>query len=154
MSVTPGRHRVTGLARMAALITAAVLASQACGDRKRLPTDPDGEPTDPTATFARVQTELFDVSCAFSGCHASAAPQAGMDLSPGAAYSNIVGVTSTQRNDLQRIAPFSPDASYMVKKLRADPDIIGSPMPLTGQLSGEQLQLLVDWVLRGAPDDQ
>ncbi len=125
-----------------------------CGDRKLLPTEPAVPgPVDPSATFTRVQRELFDVSCALAGCHAGSAPQAGMDLAAGRAYGNIVGVRSTERGDLNRIEPFSPDACYMVKKLRGDPDIIGSPMPLVGSITRAQLDLLENWILRGAPDD-
>jgi len=76
-----------------------------------------------------------------------------MDLSPGAAYAATVGVRSSERSDLNRIEPFAPDVSYIVKKLRGDPDIVGSPMPLTGSFTEEQFQLLVDWVRRGAPED-
>ncbi|MGC8915635.1 MAG: hypothetical protein ACP5NF_01490 [Thermoanaerobaculum sp.] len=52
-----------------------------------------------------------------------------------------------------RVAPFDPDASYLVKKLRGDPDIVGSPMPASGTLSSEGRKLVVDWVRRGAPRD-
>jgi hypothetical protein len=96
---------------------------------------------------------VFSVSCALSGCHAGSAPQAGMNLSAGAAYDNIVGVRSTERSDLNRIEPGDPDRSYMVKKLRGDPDISGSPMPLVGSITPEARQLVIDWVLRGAPRD-
>ena len=108
-----------------------------CGDRKTLPTAPAGPAPDPAATFSRVQDEVFTASCALAGCHAGSAPQAGMDLSPGAAYGATVGVPST----------------YVVKKLRGDADIVGSPMPLTGTFTEAQFQLLVDWVRRGAADD-
>lgn len=124
-----------------------------CGDRKTLPTEPAGPAPDPAATFSRVQGEVFTASCALAGCHAGSAPQAGMDLSPGAAYGATVGVPSTERSDLNRIEPFAPDASYVVKKLRGDADIVGSPMPLTGAFTEAQFQLLVDWVRRGAADD-
>jgi len=125
-----------------------------CGDRKLLPTEPAMPgPIDASATFSRVQNEVFDVSCALAGCHAGSAPQAGMDLSAGRAYGNVVGVRSTERSDLNRIEPFSLDASYMVKKLRGDPDIIGSPMPLGGSITQAQMDLVVSWVLRGAPND-
>ena len=139
------------LARIVPLVAALGLTS--CGDPKALPFEPgDGEP-DPTATFTRVQGEVFSPSCALSGCHAGAAPQAGMDLSAGTAYGAIVGVPSTERPDLSRVEPGDPDRSYLVKKLRGDPDISGSPMPLGGSISSGARQLVIDWVRRGSPRD-
>ncbi len=130
-----------------------VLTAAACGDKKTLPFEPGGGPPDPNATFTRVQGEVFSVSCALSGCHSGASPTGGMNLTAGVAYGNIVRVPSTERADLNRIEPGDPDRSYMVKKLRGDPDIVGSPMPLIGSISAAQRQLVIDWVRRGAPND-
>ena len=130
-----------------------VTALAACGSPKSLPFEPGGGQPDPSATFTRVQGEVFSPSCALSGCHAGSAPQAGMDLSPGASYGSVVGVVSVQRSDLARVQPGDPERSYLVKKLRGDPDISGSPMPLSGSVSDEARRLVVDWVRRGAPRD-
>jgi hypothetical protein len=136
-----------------ALLVAA-LAFAGCGKPKPLPTEPDGGGPPPAdATFTRVQAEVFSVNCALSGCHAGTAPTGGMDLSAGVAYGNIVGVASTERGDLHRIEPGDPDRSYLVKKIRGDADIVGSPMPLIGSLTSAQRQLVIDWVRRGAPND-
>lgn len=59
---------------MQRILTAlALLALTACGELKS-PTDPGpplggGEPIDPTATFTRVQNEVFTPTCASLGCH-------------------------------------------------------------------------------------
>jgi hypothetical protein len=133
-----------------ALATVSILG---CGEQKKLPFEPTGYVPDPTATFTRVQAEIFATSCAFSGCHAGVAPASGMDLSPAAAWT-AVHEQSVERSDLKRIQPGSPDRSYMVKKERGDPDISGSRMPLGGPyLTVTQQKLLTDWVLRGAPQD-
>lgn len=129
------------------------VAAAGCGTKKTLPFEPGGGPPSPDATFTRVQNEVFSVSCALSGCHSGASPTGGMNLSAGVAYGNIVGVPSTERADLDRIQPGDPDRSYMVKKLRGDADIVGSRMPLVGSITAAQLQLVVDWVRRGAPHD-
>jgi len=135
-------------------LLATTLALSGCGKMKPLPTEPGGEEPPPAdATFTRVQTEVFSVSCALSGCHAGSAPTAGMDLSAGAAYGNIVGVTSTERGDLKRIEPGDPNRSYLVKKIRGDSDITGGTMPLIGSITTGQRQLVIDWVRRGAPQD-
>lgn len=122
----------------------------ACGTRKS-PTEPADAP-DPTATFSRVQAEVFTPSCALSGCHSGASPKVGMDLSAGKAYAQIVNVRSVESARL-RIAPGDPDASYLISKVRGDATITGSRMPLGGTLPPEREKLLVDWVRRGAPND-
>ena len=135
-------------------LLAAALTLAGCGKMKPLPTEPDGGGPPPAdATFTRVQGEVFSVSCALSGCHAGTAPTGGMNLSAGASYGNIVMVPSTERGDLHRIEPGDPDRSYLVKKIRGDADIVGSPMPLIGSLTSAQRQLVIDWVRRGAPND-
>lgn len=135
------------------LLAALVLAAGACGEGKSLPTEPDSRPPDPSATFSRVVQEVFVPSCALAGCHAPPVPQADLSLGPGEAYANLVNKPATQRPQLLRVAPFDPDSSYLVKKLRGDPDIVGSPMPLSGTLSTDARQLVIDWVRRGAPRD-
>lgn len=131
-------------------LAAAALAAAACGTR-RSPSEP-GNPPDPNATFQRVQTQIFTPSCALSGCHSGATPKQGMNLSAGNAYANIVNVTAVE-STRKRIAPGDPDGSYMVSKVKGDATISGSRMPLGGALPPERIQLLVDWVRRGAPND-
>ncbi len=132
----------------AALGLGLVLA--ACGTQKS-PTEPTDGP-DPSATFSRVQAEVFTPSCALSGCHSGANPTAGQDLSAGRAYGQIVNVRSVQSTRL-RIAPGDTEGSYMISKVKGDATISGSRMPLGGTLPPEKQKLLVDWVRRGAPND-
>jgi hypothetical protein len=136
------------LSLVAALGLGVILA--ACGTQKS-PTEPNDGP-DPTATFARVQAEVFTPSCALSGCHSGASPKVGQDLSAGRAYAQIVNVRAVESTRL-RIAPGDPDASYLISKVRGDATITGSRMPLGGALPPQRVQLLVDWVRRGAPND-
>ena len=145
----PNRRIGIRIAGVAAAFLAIPLAS--CGTRKT-PTEPL-EPVDPTATFSRVQAEIFTSSCALSGCHAGPTPQQGMDLSAGRSYASIVGVTATESTRF-RIAPGDPTGSYLVSKTAGDATIAGSRMPLGGPyLDATTQKLLVDWVRRGAPND-
>ena len=125
----------------------------ACGDVKPLATGPDGDVPDPTATFTRVQGEVFTVSCAVSGCHTGTAPASNLDLSATAAYASVVGVAAVQRAGLNRVEPGDPERSYLVKKMRGDADISGSRMPPGGPYLEAQVRLVSDWVRRGAPRD-
>lgn len=140
--------------RAAALVAALLLAAAAatgCGDKKSV-TGPD-TPPDPSATFSRVQREVFTPSCALSGCHAGASPMLGMSLEAGKAYGNIVGVPAVQSSRL-RVAPGLPEDSFLVSKITADAGIVGNRMPLGGPaLPSDKQHLVIDWVRRGAPND-
>ena len=106
------------------------------------------------ATFSQVQSQIFTASCAFSGCHGGSSPAQGMNLTAGSAYSNIVNVPSNERPTLDRIEPNDPAASYLYLKVIGDPSIVGSQMPLGGPpLSAVLIDLLRDWIERGAPND-
>jgi len=106
------------------------------------------------ATFSAVQAQIFNASCAFSGCHGGSSPAQGMNLSEGMAYANIVNVASSEQPSLDRIKPDDPDESYLYLKVTGDSSISGSRMPLGGgALSQDLLDLLRDWIERGAPND-
>lgn len=127
-----------------------------CGEL-RSPTEPiDGgpPPVDPSATFTRVQNEIFATSCAFAGCHGAAGTQAGLNLTPGVAYGNLVDVASTQIPQIARVDPRNPDQSYLFMKVTGAGGIVGSRMPLgQPELSEAQKDLIRNWILRGAPND-
>ena len=135
------------------MLAAVTAASLGCGEVKPLATAPDGDLPDPSATFTRVQGEVFAVSCALSGCHTGTAPASGLDLSPAAAYGNLVGVPAVQRAGMRRVEPGDPERSYLVKKMRGDADISGGRMPPGGPYVEAQVRLVSDWVRRGAPRD-
>lgn len=111
-------------------------------------------PEDPAApTLADVQA-IFSQSCALSGCHLGASAPFGLDLSEGEAHANTVGVRSGEVPDLFRIEPGAPDASYLVKKVQGDDDIVGQRMPLGGApLSNAEITLLRDWIADGAQEN-
>ncbi len=106
------------------------------------------------ATFTRVQNEVFSASCAFSGCHGGSSPAQGLNLSAGQSYNMIVNVGSAQQPSVDRIEPNDPEASYLYLKIIDDPSISGSRMPRgTPPLSQELMDLVRDWIERGAPND-
>jgi hypothetical protein len=127
----------------------------ACG-RLKEPTDPGagaGEPIDPTATFTRVQNEIFTPNCAQLGCHDPLGKQESMILSPGRAYANTVGVVSVQMQGLKRVTPSDPANSYLYRKITGA-GITGDRMPQGGPyLNDAQIKLVRDWIRRGAPND-
>ncbi|HYU34294.1 MAG TPA: hypothetical protein VEW48_19240 [Thermoanaerobaculia bacterium] len=128
-----------------------VLLLAACGSVKT-PTEPEEPGGGATPfTFSRIQAEIFTPNCVKSGCHDAATASGGQILAAGRAYNQIVNVPSTE-SSFDRIEPGDPERSYMVKKLRGDPDITGDRMPLDqpGGLSQEQIDGLIAWVRAGA----
>ena len=128
------------------LLALAVIAA-ACSDLTTT-TDMvfDSAPEGP-ATFERVQTRIFDVSCASSGCHGGSAWP---DLSAGKAHGNIVDIESTQ--GLPLVYPGLPDSSYLYLKLLPEAPISGGRMPLGGPYLDEaSLEIVRAWIERGAP---
>jgi len=100
-----------------------------------------------------VQTEIFTPTCAAIGCHDPIGRQQGMVLKAPGAYTNVVGVPSTEMPSLPRIAPGDPTNSYLYRKI-VGAGITGDRMPQGGPyLSDAQIKLVRDWILRGAPND-
>ncbi|MFQ5568168.1 MAG: DUF5777 family beta-barrel protein [Rhodothermales bacterium] len=93
--------------------------------------------------------DLFERSCARSGCHAGPVPQQGMMLTRDQFYASIVGEPSRERPALQRVHPGQPEISYLVMKVKGAPGIIGSRMPLAGDgLSDEDIRTIEQWIAR------
>jgi hypothetical protein len=108
----------------------------------------------PEPTLSRIQAEIFNQKCAFSGCHAGASAPQGLDLSQGVAFGNLVNTSSREVPSLSRVAPGNPNDSYLLMKLRGDPRIVGAQMPLTGdKLNQAQLDLISAWIQAGAPNN-
>ena len=136
------------------LILGTLLLLTACGELKT-PTDPGvgGEPIDQTATFTRVQNEIFTPTCARIGCHDTIGQQSQQVLVAGQAYNNIVNRPSVEMPQLMRIKPLDPANSYLYRKITGA-GITGDRMPQTlPPLSDAQIALIRNWIRRGAPND-
>ena len=132
-----------------------LLTAAGCGNLIELPSDPGsgGPPPDPTATFTRVQNEIFTPTCASLGCHDRLGQQSQMVLAAGVAYGNIVNVASVENPSLRRVAPGDPANSYLFRKITGA-GITGDRMPQARPpLSDAQISLVRDWIRRGAPND-
>ena len=135
------------------LVTALLIT--ACGKLAELPTDPGvgGQPIDPTATFTRVQTEIFTPTCAALGCHDRLGRQQDQQLQAGVAYAQIVNHPSGEMPSLMRVAPGDPANSYLYRKITGA-GITGDRMPQGGPyLTDAKIKLVRDWIRRGAPND-
>ncbi|MBX3024237.1 hypothetical protein KF840_04925 [bacterium] len=114
-------------------------------------------------TFDRIQRQVFNQSCAVSGCHDSQAQSGNLLLESGAAYGNLVNQTPSnpsaltagwRRVDVVPGVSGNLDASYLVRKLAGDlPDATyGARMPFNrGKLNGSLRDLIARWIQAGAP---
>ncbi len=139
------------------LIVVVLLLLTACGELKTptSPGDGSGDPIDPTATFTRVQNEIFTPTCGVIGCHdpLGQSSSGNMILTAGRAYAQIVNQPSTEMTNLSRIAPNDFANSYLYRKITGQ-GITGDRMPLGGPyLNDAQIQLVKNWIRRGAPND-
>ena len=130
-------------------------------DRIRLTCDPAPAGCDPRAfysgTFDRIQRQVFDQSCAVSGCHDSQSQQAGMNLEGTASYGNLVNHTVSNPNvppDWKRVLPGDSSRSFLFHKITGTLDAgQGSPMPLGGpSLDQHLIDIIQLWIDGGAPD--
>ncbi len=120
-----------------------------CGD-----SHPAGQaPVTTSATFSRIQLEIFTPSCAVASCHDTTTHQSGLDLSEGNAYVQIVNVASAEVPALKRVAPNDPDNSYLFQKINGTASV-GVQMPSGApRLGSDQINLVRDWILSGAPNN-
>lgn len=101
-----------------------------------------------TAKFSDIQQNIFNQSCAFSGCHAGS-------VNPslaGNSYSNLVNKISS--TGIPYIKPNDPANSYVLQKIIGSNGISGSRMPLSAQpLSNEQISTIEEWINDGAQNN-
>lgn len=136
-------------------------------DKLKLTCDP-APPTgcDPqvlfTGTFDRIQRQVFNQSCAVSGCHDSQSFIASgvLLLEEGAAYGNLVNAQpvkpAAQAQGWKRVTPGDPAASFIVHKLAGDfpgGADFGERMPRGRRQLDEHLRDIITlWIAAGAPD--
>jgi PBP1b-binding outer membrane lipoprotein LpoB len=110
-------------------------------------------PATKLSTFSEIQREVFNPSCAVSGCHAGATvPISGnLDLTAPNAYNQLVDQTSLLDPSKKRVDPNSSDESVLVLILR------GSVIPRMpyGQppLSAATIDSIAKWIDEGAQDN-
>ena len=122
------------------------MAAGACGDDS--PTTPSGTTT---PTLSMIQAQIFDPVC--TPCHTDVgrSPSAGLNLKAGSAFSNLVGVTSSNNPPAVRVVAGNANGSYIVQKLEGAAGIVGERMPRNNApLSDAQIKMIRDWIAAGA----
>jgi hypothetical protein len=113
-------------------------------------------------TFDRIQRQIFNQSCAVSGCHDSQSQAAGMILETGASYTSLVDVTPNNGTAaaagwkrVMTTGPGSgdPNTSFIYHKLTGDLQPgMGQRMPLIGAaLDPALIDIIRLWIEAGAP---
>lgn len=102
------------------------------------------------SVFENDVVPIFSARC---GCHTDGSPSAGLDLSPGAAYDALVGVSSSAALDY--VTPGSAADSYLVHKMQGTHGSVagggGSTMPPgAGSIPGEEIDTIIAWIEDGA----
>ena len=141
---------------LAAAISMAPLAfTLGCADFETS-VDPSGGAPDVLVTnpsFATHIVPIFDQRCSQGGCHSVATAQAGLTLTPDAAYDALVGVPATLGAGQLRVSPSKPDSSWLVAMIGTDASARRglSRMPLaTHPLTENQIANIVRWIEQGA----
>ncbi len=134
-------------------------------DRLRMICDPAPTGCDPqvlySGTFDRVQSQIFDQSCAVSGCHDSSRTGE-LLLEVGASLTNLINVTPNNANAIaagwKRVTVIDsstgdPSTSLLVAKLKGPPAGFGARMPFNRpKLDQSLIDVVERWVAAGAPD--
>jgi hypothetical protein len=111
----------------------------------------DGDPA-VVPTFADLKTTLFEPTCSGVGCHLNGGTSAPILDAPDA-YATLLGFA--EGADLNYVVPGDLEASYLWHKMKGTHRTVGgsgSAMPLGSSLSDEQISLLEQWILGGAPE--
>jgi len=114
--------------------------------------------------FHDIQAQTFDKSCIGSGCHDAAtamqklipcllADSSYFDLCNNKIQANQGGPITFKK----LVVPYQPDSSFLVYKLtqaNGSPEY-GALMPNnnTGKLPQNQIDAIISWIKRGAPND-
>ncbi len=121
-----------------------------CRKDSQNPTEPNSNVKDDPSFVADIQP-LFSGNCLVAGCHDVVA-SGGLDLTVGKAYMHLVNIASTQDKGKTRVLPGDATKSYLVVKLEGKQSF-GSKMPPSGGLSLESIQLIKNWINKGAKNN-
>jgi hypothetical protein len=140
---------------------ALVLALALAGCDEKL-SDVTGPTPNLEPTLSSIQREIFDTTDASgrlmcTGCHTNVGrnPSGGLNLLPGVAHANLVGVASTGKPGAVRVIPGDPENSYIIHKLEGRNTIAGVRMPRGNGpfLTDGQILVIKRWISIGAPNN-
>lgn len=89
---------------------------------------------------------ILDQRCV--SCHGGSSPDAGLDLSAGVAYANLLNVPSGENSQFLLVAPGNSADSYLIMKMMDDARTSGRSMRYG--LSDADIALFAEWIDLGA----
>ncbi|MFV8751151.1 MXAN_6577-like cysteine-rich protein [Nannocystaceae bacterium ST9] len=102
-------------------------------------------------SFAAEVQPILTAECTGMGCHRAPTNAAGLTLTQGNSYADLVGVASSQCANKDRVVPGQPGASYLMNKLQGVDLCFGTKMPKAGaSLSASDIATISEWICRGA----
>lgn len=125
----------------------------ACGDGS------DASPSAQTATFERIQQQVFDVSCSSDSCHSSAGRAGGLILEAGYSWDQLADHAPSNRaaasHGMRRVWPGDVEHSFLLAKLTNNLAAgEGFPMPYNAApLDDATIEVVRAWIAAGAPAD-
>lgn len=112
------------------------------------------------STFDRIQKQIFNQSCALSGCHDSQSQAGGLLLETGAAHATLINQDPTNPaafgSGWKRVLPGDLVNSFVTHKLSGDlpSAAFGERMPFGKPKLPRVLRDIIDiWIQSGAPDE-
>lgn len=110
--------------------------------------NPSNTITTPLSKLSDIQTKVFNQSCAITGCHGSTSTQAGLLLTDGNSFSNLVNVQSALFPSFKRVEPNNSANSLLIKILKGE---VSPRMPFNrNPLSPEVIDSIAKWIDNGA----
>ena len=136
-----------------AAFLAGVLLLGGCTEKLPTETPPLPVPVPMIAVTPDSVQAVFAAHCI--KCHGGTDPLAGQDLdSSRDSWLALVNVRSNEDTTFFRVAPFDTLDSWLVMKLKNDPRIVDSQMPLGDPpLPQAKISVITGWIAQGAPAD-
>jgi len=101
----------------------------------------------PETTQIDYESQIQPIFDGCTGCHGQSG-SANLDLRPGEAYDNLIGVDSLTNPGFLRVEPFEPETSILLTATNCEtPNGPGFQMPGT---NSDQRALIRDWIAQGA----
>ncbi len=148
--------------RVLLVLASALLSACSGGDKSATPPVAVTPAAATDGSFARIQREILDPSCA--NCHrsgSSEARQSKLVLTADSAYQQMVGIASVQQianaDGLKRVSAYHADSSLLFHKMAWVPGHHSRdygqfmPMGTTQGVSAGQLEYVRRWIEAGAP---